>query len=58
MVNYDCRRSDGCDRQENQPLGLETPRPNGDYELVELVGNVVFKMLISLTMVRTNPSWR
>ena len=28
------------------------PRPNGDYELVELVGNVVFKTLISLTMVR------
>ena len=28
------------------------PRPNGDYELVELVGNVSSKTLISLTMVR------
>ena len=34
---------------KKEPIsGLQTPTSNGDYGLVELVGNVVFKMLISL----------
>ena len=53
LVNYEL--VDGqmvvADKKTNH-WAWKHPRPNGDYELVELVGNVVFKTLISLTMVR------
>ena len=36
------RWRNGRNWSENQQMGLKHPRPNGDYQLVKMVGNVVF----------------
>ena len=43
LVNYDCRWSMVVTDKKTNLWAWKHPRPNGDYELVELVGNVVFQ---------------